>query len=282
MSTYIFPGQGSQSVGMGAEVFDHFDEHVRNADELLGYSIKTLCLSDPKNQLSITSYTQPALYIVNALSYLKRVQEVGNEANFFIGHSLGEYNALFAAGVFDFLTGLTLVKKRGELMAQAKEGGMAAIIGLTEAQITETIDGSRFRNIYIANYNSPQQIVISGARDEVVAGQEMFENAGAKMYIPLNVSGAFHSVFMEEARQEFKEFLTGFNFSPLNKPVIANLNAKPYIYSEIKNNLADQITHPVRWTQSVNYLMKQNEQNFIEVGPGRVLTGLIKRIQRGQ
>ena len=135
MTTYVFPGQGSQNKGMGGTLFDDFSELTVQADAILGYSIKRLCLEDPQIKLSLTQYTQPALYIVNAFSYLKRLREIGKKPNFVAGHSLGEYSALFAAEVFDFPTGLQLVKKRGELMSRASGGAMAAILGLDEEQI---------------------------------------------------------------------------------------------------------------------------------------------------
>jgi trans-AT polyketide synthase, acyltransferase and oxidoreductase domains len=154
MTTYIFPGQGSQVKGMGADLFSAYPSHIQQADNILGYSIARLCLEDPDNQLNNTNYTQPALYIVNALSYLKKIQEDQTTPNYVAGHSLGEYSALFAAGVFDFETGLKLVQKRGELMHQATGGGMAAVIGLQNDAVDNVIKQNALSTISIANVNS--------------------------------------------------------------------------------------------------------------------------------
>lgn len=161
MSIIIFPGQGSQIKGMGEELFDQYEELTNRADNILGYSIKDLCLYDHQKQLHLTRYTQPALYVVNALSYFKYL-EAGKKPDFLLGHSLGEYNALLAAGVFDFETGLRLVKKRGELMGQVVGGGMAAIIGLKKEEIQAGLDKNDLNDIDIANYNSEEQLIISG------------------------------------------------------------------------------------------------------------------------
>lgn len=282
MTTYVFPGQGSQTKGMGSALFPLFPELVKIADDLLGYSIQTLCEEDPEQKLNQTHYTQPALYVVNALSYLKKCEETTEKPKYFAGHSLGEYNALFAAGAFSFETGLKLVQKRGALMNQAMQGGMAAIIGLKSDEVQSILEAHHLTEVSIANYNSHTQVVISGVKEKVIAAKSFFEMAGAKLFIPLKVSGAFHSPFMEAAKQEFEQFLLDYTFSPLSTPVIANVNARPYVFEEISFNLSAQITHPVLWTQSMEYLIAQKETVFEEVGPGRVLAGLITRIQKGQ
>ena len=164
MLAYLFPGQGSQKKGMGLSLFEHYPELVKEADAILGYSIEDLCLNDPDDLLKQTQYTQPALYVVNALSYLERIKEDGKEPDYVAGHSLGEYDALFAAGVFDFATGLKLAKRRGELMAEARNGGMAAVIGMKENEIRKVIEENELQQIDIANLNSPNQIVISGPK----------------------------------------------------------------------------------------------------------------------
>src|SRR5690606_1967980 len=199
MRTFVFPGQGSQSKGMGADLFDQVPEFVAaeaEIDALLGYSIRELCLNDPENQLNLTQFTQPALYVINALHYFKCKAE-GQQADYLAGHSLGEYNALLAGGAFDFVTGLKLVQKRGELMGQAKDGGMAAIIGLTADQIRAVLaDNADLSGIDVANCNSPTQTVISGPVPELESGQAVFKEAGAKLYKVLPVSAAFHSRYM--------------------------------------------------------------------------------------
>jgi trans-AT polyketide synthase/acyltransferase/oxidoreductase domain-containing protein len=276
----VFPGQGSQKKGMGAELFREFPEMTALADAELGYSMERLCLEDPNDQLDRTEFTQPALYFVNSLSHLKQLKETGRAPDFVAGHSLGEYNALFAAGAFDFSVGLKLVKKRGELMSRASHGGMAAVIGLSLAKIEEVLQTAGYDNLNVANLNTPQQIVISGAHDAIVDAKEDFENAGAKLYVPLKVSGAFHTPFMRSAADEFSNFLEQFEFSPLKIPVIANVDALPYQQDQIKENLAKQITHSVRWSESIQWLLRQEEPEFQEIGPGRVLTGLIAKIKR--
>lgn len=277
----LFPGQGSQKKGMGAELFALFPDLVASADQELGYSIVELCVDDPHERLSQTQYTQPALYVVSCLAHLKDGQE-SPPPEFVAGHSVGEYGALFAAGAFDFITGLKLVKKRGELMSRAKDGGMAAVIGLTRERVTEVIKANGYRDLYVANLNTPQQIVVSGARSTVVAAQSVFEAAGAPMYVVLNVSGAFHSPFMSQAMEVFSIYLDQFEFSPLKIPAISNVTAQPYEADEVRENLALQITHPVRWSESVQWLLQQPNPEFREIGPGRVLTGMLAKIRNAR
>jgi len=282
MTTYIFPGQGSQMKGMGSELFPVFPELIQIADNLLGYSMVDLCLNNPNGQLNQTDYTQPALYVVNALSYLSAKKESTVKPSYLAGHSLGEYNALFASGVFDFETGLKLVQKRGALMSEAIGGSMAAVIGLKESVVDAILRENNLSDITIANYNSYSQMVITGPKDVVTNAKTIFIEAGAKLFIPLKVSGAFHSPYMQSAQQQFKEYISHFKFAPATIPVIANVNARPYETHEIASLLADQMTHSVKWTQTIEYLMTQGETHFEEVGPGTVLTGLVSRIQKGQ
>ena len=277
---FVFPGQGSQQKGMGGDLFRQFPEITAAADAELGYSLEQLCLDDPDQKLTETAYTQPSLYCVNALSYLKRIEETGEKPDFVAGHSLGEYNALFCAGAFDFITGLKLVKKRGELMNQATGGGMAAIVGLGVDQIRDVLQKSGLDTIDIANLNTPDQTVISGLHKDIQAVRTVFEDAGARMFIPLRVGAAFHSRYMKAARNEFEEFLRDFEFQPIQIPVISNCYAVPYRPGQIKENLCTQITHSVRWTESVEYLLNQPNPEFEEIGPGKVLTGLIRKIRK--
>jgi trans-AT polyketide synthase/acyltransferase/oxidoreductase domain-containing protein len=275
---FVFPGQGSQSAGMGGELFDQFPELVKQADEVLGCSIKELCLDDPENRLNQTDYTQPALYVVNALTYLSKTENTDFRPDFVVGHSLGEYNALFTAGVFDFITGLKLVQKRGQIMVKVTGGGMAAVIGMQPDKIKQVLKDASFESIDIANLNSPKQTVISGRKEDIDAVKTVFEDAGVRLFIPLKVSGAFHSRYMQDAQNEFADFLKNFKFQPVQIPVIANYTAAPYQNDETMNNMVQQISSPVRWVESIQYLKQQPEPEFEEIGPGNVLTKLIKQI----
>ena len=277
MTVFIFPGQGSQKKGMGENLFIKYKELTDIADSILGYSIEKLCSDDPDNRLGMTQYTQPSLFTVNSLMYLDMIEEKGKNPEYAAGHSLGEYNALFAAGAFDFATGLKLVHKRGELMSYTTGGGMAAVIGLTDSSINAVIEENKLTSISAANYNSPSQIVITGPEDDIINSRSVFEKAGARMFIPLKVSGAFHSPYMKPAADEFSAFIDQFVFNDLKIPVISNINALPYDQDKIKETLINQITSPVRWNESIHYLMDKGETDFIEVGPGKVLTGLLKQ-----
>lgn len=271
--TYIFPGQGSQRKGMGGELFDEFPALTKKADKILGYSIKELCLEDPRRELNQTQFTQPALYVVNALSYQKKLKEGEKEPDFVAGHSLGEYNALQAAGVFSFESGLKLVKKRGELMSQAKNGGMAAILKSSEEEILEILKKGNLTGIDIANLNASSQIVISGLKEDIINAQPFFEKEDI-MYIPLNTSGAFHSRYMKEAAEEFEIFLKKKRFYKSKIKVIANVTGKPYDEDNVGQHLVDQLSNSVRWSDTITYLLEQGEMEFEELGVGDVLTKL--------
>ncbi|PCK09274.1 MAG: [acyl-carrier-protein] S-malonyltransferase [Alteromonadaceae bacterium] len=277
MSTYLFPGQGSQIKGMGESLFDEFPDVTKKADEILGYSIKSLCLLDESGVLDSTAYTQPALYVVNALSYLQKVNLLGRKPDFLAGHSLGELNALQAAGAVSFEEGLQLVKKRGELMSKSPSGAMAALLNIQEDAIAQCLQSEGLDLVDIANVNSPRQIVISGDFEQVQASMKPLENAGAR-FIPLNTSGAFHSRQMLAAKNEFEEYLRGFSFKEITIPVISNVHALPYQQESIADNLSEQICKPVKWMQSIRYLLDRGEFEFEELGVGDVLTKLVSAI----
>ncbi|MGI1677813.1 MAG: ACP S-malonyltransferase [Cellvibrionaceae bacterium] len=283
MQVFVFPGQGSQVKGMGGDLFDSVIEYTSvepQVDEILGYSMRDLCLNDPNDLLGQTQFTQPALYVVNALNYYNAMKE-GGKPEYVAGHSLGEYNALLAAGAFDFLTGLKLVQKRGELMAQARDGGMAAIIGIDADAIQQVLVDNNFDGIDIANFNSPSQTVISGPVDQLNQAESAFKDAGVKLYKVLPVSAAFHSRYMKSAGDEFASFLKEFTFNELHTPAVANVTAEPYPAnneSVAKELLVKQISGSVQWTQSVRYLKSLGDAEFSEVGPGKVLARLIKQI----
>ena len=279
MRAYVFPGQGSQKKGMGKELFEEFSDLTLKADEILGYSIKELCINDPEQKLNQTQFTQPALFTVSAFSYLKKMKDTGVKPEFLAGHSLGEYNALHAAGVFSFETGLNLVKKRGELMSYAQNGAMAAIINCSEQQIWEILKDANLMTIDIANYNSPSQIIITGLKDDVSKAQQYFEKVNAR-FIPLNTSGAFHSRYMKPAAEKYDRIVSEYAFLKPEIPVIANVSALPYGNEMIAKNLVDQMYKSVRWTDSVLYLLDAGVTDFEEFGVGDVLTKLINGIKK--
>jgi malonyl CoA-acyl carrier protein transacylase len=286
MIAFLFPGQGSQKRGMGHELFDEVQEYAaveQDVDAILGYSMRKLCLEDADNRLKETQFTQPSLYVVNALHYYKAAGR-GTRPAFLAGHSLGEYNALLAAGVFDFLTGLRLVQKRGELMSKARNGGMGAVIGLNASTIAKVIAERGLASLDVANFNAPSQTVVSGPVEDIQRAGPLFEQAGARMYIPLQVSAAFHSRYMADAAKAFATFLAPMSFAAPDVPVVANVTAQPYptdnASESVKSLLVSQITHSVQWTRSIRFLSSQGVTQFSETGPGNVLTRMVQQIQQ--
>ena len=266
---------------MGGELFDRYPEMTAEAGSVLGYSIKELCVDDPRGELGLTQFTQPALFIVNALTYRARIDDGGAAPDFVAGHSLGEYNALLAAGCFDFATGVALVKERGALMGRVSGGGMSAVIGLEPEQIQSVLqESAEGRNVDVANFNSFEQTVIAGPKDDLAAVKPALEAAGARMVVPLNVSAPFHSRYMRDAQREFEGFLQGFEFRAPAIPVISNVRARPYEADMVRGTLAEQIGNSVRWLDSMLYLLEKPEPIFEEVGPGQVLSKLLKQIQK--
>ncbi|OOY42479.1 acyltransferase domain-containing protein, partial [Solemya velum gill symbiont] len=243
---------------------------------------------DPENHLNLTQYSQPALFFVNALSFLKLQQDGVKTADFFAGHSLGEYNALFAAGCFDIETGIQLVRKRGEIMSRAPKGGMAAVLGLSLDEIATLIRQSGLNNIDIANINMPTQTVVSGDKTEILAFAEYVEQKPGARYIPLRVSGAFHSRLMKQAAVEFDEFLQAFSFHSPRTPVLANITAQSYSSApeEIRNTLVTQLSSSVYWLDIMTNLFTDYSVEYIrEVGPGQTLTRMwtehVKTLPKG-
>lgn len=280
----MFPGQGSQSRGMGKELFDRigmFRQLEAEIDGILGYSLRQLCLEGPDARLRDTQYTQPCLYVVNALHFLD-AREKGVTPDVLLGHSLGEYNALMAAGAFDLLTGLKLVKKRGEVMALARNGGMAAVLGLEAEKVQAVLRDAGLDGLDVANFNAPTQAVISGPTEAIGQAEAVMTRAGAKAYIPLPVSAAFHSRYMQPAAIAFRDYLDGFEFQPLERPVIANVTGRPYPLQDpslnIRRLLVGQMTGSVLWRQSVAHLKALGVTRFQEMGPGVVLSRMEPQI----
>jgi trans-AT polyketide synthase/acyltransferase/oxidoreductase domain-containing protein len=269
----LFPGQGSQYKGMGKNLFSKYASQTKLASEILGYDLEELCVKDSHRQLSKTNFTQPALYVVNHFLY----QEQNHHPDFFIGHSLGEYNALLAAGAYDFETGLRLVQKRGELMEAASGGGMAAVIGLSATEVQQKLENGNFDKIDIANYNTPTQIVLSGKKEDLDKLIQDFSEQQIRI-VPLNVSAPFHSRYMQPAVEQFAAFLKDFSFHKLETHVIANVTARPYQDAEISDMLSRQIASSVQWTDSIRYLMGQDVSDYQELGRG-IFTKMVDEIR---
>lgn len=281
LNAYVFPGQGSQQKGMCESLFQEFPHLLEISDEILGYSLKTLCLSDPDNLLNQTEFTQPALYVANVLSYEHAIKEGKPIPDYVAGHSLGEYSALYCAGAFDFATGLKLVKKRGELMQKARNGIMVAVINLESNEISRILQENHITTVDLANMNTKYQTIISGEKEDVLVTKEILEKYKKVRCIPLNTSGAFHSRFMKPAKEEFLKTLEVVSFKPLIIPVISNYTARPYLDGQTKTLLAEQMDHPVNWLDSMRYLMGKgiDADHIIQIGPGNVLTNMISKIK---
>jgi [acyl-carrier-protein] S-malonyltransferase len=286
-SAWVFPGQGSQSVGMGRDLHDNVKSAravFELADKALGFSISRLCFEGPEDELRLTINAQPAL-VTTAYACLEAAREIAGEKlpapAFAAGHSLGEYTALAAAKVFDFSAAVKLARERGRLMHEAgqkKAGAMAAILGLDEVKLAEVC---RQSDTVMANINSPGQIVISGAAENIAKAMALATAAGASRGVPLQVSGAFHSPLMQPAVEGMTAYLAATTFNNPSIPVIGNTTATPMTTgTAVRTELRDQLTRPVQWQRTIEYMAGQGVTQFIEIGPGKVLTGLIKRINK--
>jgi [acyl-carrier-protein] S-malonyltransferase len=284
---FLCPGQASQVVGMGKDLTENFTlakQRFAQADDILGASLSKICFEGPEETLKQTRYTQPALYVHSAI-VADLLAERGIIPVMAAGHSLGEYSALYAAGAFDFEAGLQVVKVRGEGMQCAGEmnpGTMAAIMGLDEEPIRQICrDASVAGVVQPANFNSPGQVVISGSVDGVRKAMELAKTAGAKLVKELVVSGAFHSPLMEPARGSLFASLDSLSIREPHCPVYANVTASSVQEPEsIRSGLKEQLLSPVLWMQSVQAMVKAGVEVFVEIGPGTVLTGLLKRIEK--
>ena len=287
MTGWLFPGQASQKVGMGLDLKENSEKarkYFEMSNEIMECDIQSIIFDGPEEKLKRTEYTQPAIYIVSAImGYL--LIDKGLKPDALAGHSLGEYSALAIGGVFDFPTGLKLVKFRSENMAEAgkkEKGSMAAIVGLDDnsvQKVCSSYDGTG--TVVAANYNSPGQVVISGSPDAIQWAMSASKKAGARMAVELNVSGAFHSPLMSSARENLAEMINSLEISDSTFPVYTNVDAKPVTRNkDIKDSLIRQLESPVQWTKTILAMKKNGIKSFFEVGPGRVLQGLNKRIDR--
>ena len=284
MKGYIFPGQGSQFTGMCHDLFIKYDNVkplFKRAETILGFDISKIMFEGTKEELTQTKVTQPAIFI-HSMAILK-VLEDSFKPDLVAGHSLGEFSSLVAAGVLNFEDGLRLVSIRAKAMQKSCEntnGTMAAILGLDNSIIEEicsNIEGT----VVAANYNCPGQVVISGEVSAVKNACEKLSETGARRALILPVGGAFHSELMKDAKDELSKAINETSFNSPLCPIYQNVNGRPeHLVDNIKRNLISQLTSPVKWTQSVNKMIEDGCQDFIEIGPGKVLQGLIKKINR--
>ena len=285
---YIFPGQGSQSIGMGKDLFDNFAaarEVFETADDALGFSLSEMCFSGSEDDLQLTANTQPAILTTSVAAYRAMKSEGFADPDFAAGHSLGEYSALVAAGVLDFADAVRTVRKRGTYMQEAVPvgvGAMAAILGADVAAVEAACaDAANGQICSPANINSPSQVVIAGDADAVDRACSLLKDRGAKRTIKLNVSAPFHCALMMSAQDRLEEDLKGLEYSNFRFPIVHNANAAVNAdASKVCRALTDQVSGTVEWVRSVETLISEGVMTFVEVGPGKVLSGLVRQINR--
>lgn len=284
-TAFLFSGQGAQYVGMGQELYQQessVQQTFTEASEMLGYDMTELCFTE-NDRLNQTEYTQPAILTVS-VAFWRLLKEKGLQADALAGFSLGEYSALVASGALDFQTAVALVQKRGKFMANAAPQGVGKMVAVmnTPAETIEAIckEASQVGIVSPANYNTPQQIVIGGEVAAVDQAVQLLQAAGAKRMIPLNVSGPFHTKLLEPASKQLAQELAKIEIKDLQVPVISNTTAKPMKQEQVKELLEKQVKSPVRFYESIEQLKQMGIEQMIEIGPGKVLTGFLKKIDK--
>lgn len=281
---FLFPGQGSQAVGMGKDLYENFETSKNvfdTADKVLGKSVTTLCFEGPEDSLKQTVNTQPCIVTMSiaALEALKSQLDI--KPDFVAGHSLGEYCAMYEAGVMSMETTFKAIQKRADLMSASATGGaMSAILNAPEGALEEVLkEASSVGYVDVANYNSPAQVVITGDNDAVAKAGEILLEKGARRVVPLPVSGAFHSKFMENASKEFVGFVSDLELNNASIPVVTNVDAKATVESaDFREKMPKQICSSVHWTQTIQQMANNGVEIFVEIGPGKVLAGLNRKI----
>ena len=280
---FIFPGQGAQTVGMGKDLYEHYPAAKKvfdTADEVLGKKVTKMCFEGPEDDLKQTINTQPAIVTMSIAALEAFKSKLNLTPHFTAGHSLGEYCAMFCSGVMNLKTTLLAIQKRATLMNKVNKGMMAAVLNAPEGSIEKALkEASKEGYVDVANYNSPVQVVLTGDEKAVNKAGEILTQAGARRFVPLAVSGAFHSKYLNEASKEFGEFAKELDLSSASVPVVTNVDASATISAEdFRNKMPRQICSSVHWTQTIENMVKNGVDTFVEFGPGKVLAGLNKKI----
>ena len=280
---FLFPGQGAQAVGMGKDLYENCESAKKvfdTANVVLGKSITDLCFEGPEDALKQTVNTQPCIVTMSIAALEALKSACGITPSYTAGHSLGEYCAMYASGVMSLETALKAIQKRADLMGQTKGGAMAAVLNSTEEALKESLkEASEVGYVDVANYNSPAQVVITGDEKAVAKAGELLLAKGARRVVPLAVSGAFHSKFMENAGLEFEKFVADLNLNNAEVPVFTNVDATETTNAEdFRVKMPKQIYSSVYWTQTIQKMVEDGVEIFVEIGPGKVLAGLNKKI----